>query len=123
MPVFKTGAINHSANSPRLLQFYYSELFFAPVSLSLTIVFNGLQLPADLVHWFSRPTVSTTHTSLRKKRDVLGVVYNTSTATPESLHAEGARVKFHYLRKMGHEISEAVVAGIEMILVLNSFFT
>ena len=24
MPVFKTGAINHSATSPELLQFYYS---------------------------------------------------------------------------------------------------
>jgi hypothetical protein len=24
MPVFKTGAINHSATSPQLLQFYYS---------------------------------------------------------------------------------------------------
>jgi hypothetical protein len=24
MPVFKTGAINHSATSPDLLQFYYS---------------------------------------------------------------------------------------------------
>jgi hypothetical protein len=27
MPVFKTGAINHSANSPALLQFYYSPVF------------------------------------------------------------------------------------------------
>ncbi len=25
MPVFKTGAINHSATSPQLLQFYYSK--------------------------------------------------------------------------------------------------
>ena len=29
MPVFKTGAINHSANSPHLLLFYYSGVFFS----------------------------------------------------------------------------------------------
>ena len=27
IPVFKTGAFNHSAISPRLLQFYYSSQF------------------------------------------------------------------------------------------------
>ena|SRR5215469_2536438 len=29
IPVFKTGAINHSATSPELLQFYYSLRFSA----------------------------------------------------------------------------------------------
>ena len=29
MPVFKTGAINHSANSPHLLLFYYRLWFFS----------------------------------------------------------------------------------------------
>ena len=34
--------------------------------------------------------------------------------------AEGAGVKFHHLGEVGQEISEAVVAGVRMVLVLHA---
>src|ERR1700729_823409 len=65
MPVFKTGAINHSATSPVttvLLQFAcFGSHSPYPFSLN-SIDYKRWPAPA---HRFSRPPVSTTHTSLQ----------------------------------------------------------
>ena len=65
MPVFKTGAINHSATSPIttvLLQFACFGSH-SPYQFSLNSI-DYKRWPAP-VHRFSRPPVSTTHTSLQ----------------------------------------------------------
>ena len=52
MPVFKTGAINHSATSPRLLQFYYSLNFTAGTTRDRDgCAIWTLMLPLDSRRW------------------------------------------------------------------------
>ena len=46
MPVFKTGAINHSATSPDLLQFYYRMSGRLPQSEAVPVLIQALKLVA-----------------------------------------------------------------------------
>ena len=46
MPVFKTGAINHSATSPLLVLFYYRLYFTAEARLAKRRIANRTLRPA-----------------------------------------------------------------------------
>ncbi len=61
MPVFKTGAINHSATSPELPQFYYRVPLSLLRSAGASLVSKYLHQPRGAVPGLSRPTVSTAH--------------------------------------------------------------
>jgi hypothetical protein len=89
---------------------------------------EGFEPPVRFpVHRFSRPTVSTTHTSLRGRVDVaISASLQQRRAGKVELQLPQfklARMKFHNLGKVRNEIREAVVSGIEMILVFDPIFT
>src|ERR1700683_75305 len=64
MPVFKTGAINHSATSPvTTVLLHWSKL--RAIQPSFCLYFQSVSHHTLSVERFSRPPVSTAHTSLR----------------------------------------------------------
>ena len=93
---------------------------------------EGFEPPVPFqVQRFSRPPVSTTHTSLRAIKRNTDILHSTlilgaeaCLADPKHLRHQAKRpgMKLHDLGEVGQEIVEAMVAGIKMILVLHAFF-
>jgi hypothetical protein len=70
MPVFKTGAINHSATSPRFSQFYYTRNSTAGTGVHRTTSNEGgLSFVAELSFPRAHPASGVIDCSLRKVRD------------------------------------------------------
>src|SRR5260370_25032668 len=65
MPVFKTGAINHSATSPTTTVLLQSTDLGPSSRVSIHLNSIAYKRAREPVQWFSRP-VSTTHASLRE---------------------------------------------------------
>jgi len=89
---------------------------------------EGFEPPVPFpVQRFSRPSVSTTHTSLREGKAGCALVslqHGSESSVRRTLitqKSERARVEFHYLGEMGEEILKAMIAGIGMVFVLHAF--
>jgi hypothetical protein len=113
---------------------------------------EGFEPPVPFpVQRFSRPPVSTTHTSLRVEESGLWIVYNTPQPSlvtiPRVLcsqeyagnsvwlmqvavcagtlliqQSEGAGMKFHHFREVNEEVRQTVIPRIGAVFMLHSLF-